>query len=281
MDIFGVGIGEILVILVIAMAAVGPEKMVKFAGDLGRYLRKFRAISSEVTKEFHEAFTLEMEDEEGTDAGEKETSTQSPASKAPVTTSRTIAPPIVPKPKVTPSVAPPAADSQPEVASAAGEQEPAPAASEPEPESEPAEAPPAEPEPVGDLSDILGGAFVDPLANEDESEAEGGGVEAEPKVSTGVAKAAEVTQPAPPSPEPREAAEEPPQEVAETAAPAPMPPEETRPESQTADASVEDDTSNDTDAGIEIEDSGLMAPIPTFGFDGDDGSGGERQRETE
>jgi len=60
MDIFGVGVGELLVILVIAMMVVGPERMVELAGELGRFLRRFRSTTEEVTREFREAFTLEM-----------------------------------------------------------------------------------------------------------------------------------------------------------------------------------------------------------------------------
>lgn len=58
---FGIGTGELLVILVIAMLAIGPERMVEFAGQLGRFIAKFRAETDTITKEFREAFTLEIE----------------------------------------------------------------------------------------------------------------------------------------------------------------------------------------------------------------------------
>ena len=63
MNIFGVGTSELLVILVIAMLVVGPERMVKLARDAGKTLAKFRQISESVTREFRETFSLEAEEE--------------------------------------------------------------------------------------------------------------------------------------------------------------------------------------------------------------------------
>jgi sec-independent protein translocase protein TatB len=60
---FGIGTGELLVIMVIAMLAVGPERMVVFAGQLGRLIAKFRAETDSVTKEFREAFDFEIGDD--------------------------------------------------------------------------------------------------------------------------------------------------------------------------------------------------------------------------
>lgn len=56
---FGVGTGEIIVILVIAMLVVGPERMVEFASQLGQFIAKFRRETSSMTQEFREAFSLE------------------------------------------------------------------------------------------------------------------------------------------------------------------------------------------------------------------------------
>lgn len=65
MNFLGVGVGELLLILVIAMLVVGPERMVEVAGQMGRMLAKFREQSDSITREFKEAFTLELgEDEE-------------------------------------------------------------------------------------------------------------------------------------------------------------------------------------------------------------------------
>lgn len=64
MNFLGVGVGELLLILVIAMLVVGPERMVELSGQMGRMLAKFREQSDSITREFKEAFTLELEDDE-------------------------------------------------------------------------------------------------------------------------------------------------------------------------------------------------------------------------
>jgi len=69
-NIFGVGTSELLMILVIAMLVVGPERMVKLARDAGKAIAKFRQISDSVTKEFRETFSLEELDEQGESGGE-------------------------------------------------------------------------------------------------------------------------------------------------------------------------------------------------------------------
>ena len=57
---FGIGLLELLTILVLATLVMGPEGMVKFAGQLGQWLAKFRRETEGVTKEFKEAFNLEL-----------------------------------------------------------------------------------------------------------------------------------------------------------------------------------------------------------------------------
>ncbi len=64
MNFLGVGVGELLLILVIAMLVVGPERMVELSGQMGRMLAKFREQSDSITREFKEAFTLELEEDE-------------------------------------------------------------------------------------------------------------------------------------------------------------------------------------------------------------------------
>lgn len=56
---FGIGTGEILLILVIAMLVVGPEKMVEFAGKAGRLLAKLRIEGDKITSEFREALAVD------------------------------------------------------------------------------------------------------------------------------------------------------------------------------------------------------------------------------
>ncbi len=62
---FGIGMLELVVILVLATIVLGPEKMVEFAGDLGRWLAKFRAETSGITREFRDAFDMEINDIRG------------------------------------------------------------------------------------------------------------------------------------------------------------------------------------------------------------------------
>ena len=71
---FGVGTGEILAILVIAMVVVGPERMVEFASKMGRFIAQFRQQTDSVTKEFREAFSLELDEGDGDEgeSGEKD-----------------------------------------------------------------------------------------------------------------------------------------------------------------------------------------------------------------
>ena len=62
MNFLGVGVGELLLILVIATIVVGPERMVQLSGQLGRALAKFREQTDSVTREFKEAFELEIQE---------------------------------------------------------------------------------------------------------------------------------------------------------------------------------------------------------------------------
>lgn len=63
MNFLGVGMGELLLILVIAMLVVGPERIAEVAGQMGRMLAKFREQSDSITREFKEAFTLELKED--------------------------------------------------------------------------------------------------------------------------------------------------------------------------------------------------------------------------
>ncbi|MBC7236055.1 MAG: twin-arginine translocase TatA/TatE family subunit [Chloroflexi bacterium] len=56
---FGIGTGEILLILIITMLVVGPERMVQLAGQMGRMLAKLRQETDSMTQEFRDALNLE------------------------------------------------------------------------------------------------------------------------------------------------------------------------------------------------------------------------------
>jgi len=54
---FGIGTGELLLLLVIALIVLGPERMPKLARDLGRAMAEFRKTSDELRSEFLNADT--------------------------------------------------------------------------------------------------------------------------------------------------------------------------------------------------------------------------------
>jgi len=56
---FGIGTAELIVILVIGIMVVGPERMVEFAREAGAMLHKFRSETDGVTREFREALALD------------------------------------------------------------------------------------------------------------------------------------------------------------------------------------------------------------------------------
>lgn len=52
---FGIGMTELLVILVIALVVLGPQKLPEMARSLGRGLAEFRRASNDLRREFTEA----------------------------------------------------------------------------------------------------------------------------------------------------------------------------------------------------------------------------------
>jgi sec-independent protein translocase protein TatB len=50
MDLMGMGPLEIIVILVIALAIFGPQRMAEISRSLGKAVREFRKVSSEFTR---------------------------------------------------------------------------------------------------------------------------------------------------------------------------------------------------------------------------------------
>jgi sec-independent protein translocase protein TatA len=55
MNLFGMGTFEILTILVVATLVFGPNKIPEFARKAGEFLRSFRRITTDMTKEFTKA----------------------------------------------------------------------------------------------------------------------------------------------------------------------------------------------------------------------------------
>jgi TatA/E family protein of Tat protein translocase len=56
MDIFGMGPGELLVIMILALVLFGPGKLPEIAATVGRAVREFRNATRELTSEFEQAF---------------------------------------------------------------------------------------------------------------------------------------------------------------------------------------------------------------------------------
>ena len=62
MEFLGIGPAELLVILVLTLLVVGPQRLPEIAAQLGRFMRAFRRYSAQVTREFNETMhDLEQE----------------------------------------------------------------------------------------------------------------------------------------------------------------------------------------------------------------------------
>lgn len=64
MQMFGVGVLELLVILVLTTIVIGPDKMPQLAADLGRWIRQTRAYARHLMGDFNEV-VRELEKEAG------------------------------------------------------------------------------------------------------------------------------------------------------------------------------------------------------------------------
>ena len=64
MQMFGVGVFELLVILIIAAIVVGPDKLPQVAADLAKWIRQTRAYARHLLGDFNEVIA-ELEKEAG------------------------------------------------------------------------------------------------------------------------------------------------------------------------------------------------------------------------
>ncbi len=62
MDLFGIGFGEILLILVVALMIFGPGRLPEIARTIGRFSRSLKRMSSDFTSAM--AKEIDMEEEE-------------------------------------------------------------------------------------------------------------------------------------------------------------------------------------------------------------------------
>src|SRR5215213_2850470 len=53
---FGIGYQEMFIVLVVAMVIFGPSRLPELAGQVGRWVRDFRRMSSDLTGEFEKTF---------------------------------------------------------------------------------------------------------------------------------------------------------------------------------------------------------------------------------
>lgn len=65
MQMFGIGLPELLVVLFLAVVVVGPDKLPGFAADLARWIRRTRAYAEHLTRDFGDV-VAELEKEVGT-----------------------------------------------------------------------------------------------------------------------------------------------------------------------------------------------------------------------
>ncbi len=64
MQMFGVGLPELMVIMVLAIVVVGPDKLPEVAADLARWIKRARAYGPHLTRDFNDVVG-ELEKEVG------------------------------------------------------------------------------------------------------------------------------------------------------------------------------------------------------------------------
>lgn len=52
MEFFGIGLPELILIFIVILIVVGPDKLPEVAGTIGRTVRKLKAATSELSREF-------------------------------------------------------------------------------------------------------------------------------------------------------------------------------------------------------------------------------------
>jgi sec-independent protein translocase protein TatB len=70
MDFFGIGFGEILLIVIVALIVMGPQKMPGVARTIGKTIAAFKKASSDLTSQV--TSELEIEEKRSSEANAKE-----------------------------------------------------------------------------------------------------------------------------------------------------------------------------------------------------------------
>lgn len=74
---FGLGFGEIIIILFIALLFIGPKKLPELAKSLGKGLKEFKKATSDFTSEVHKVADIEESKPKVKTVEEKSESAQS------------------------------------------------------------------------------------------------------------------------------------------------------------------------------------------------------------
>ena len=72
MEFLGMGWFEILVVALVALIVLGPERLPAYARKAGKFIRQFRKITSGVSKEITKAMDMDDVDDEAEDGIKKE-----------------------------------------------------------------------------------------------------------------------------------------------------------------------------------------------------------------
>ena len=55
MEVFGIGLPELLLIMVLTLIVVGPQRLPEMAAQLGRFVREFRRYTSDLSRDITDA----------------------------------------------------------------------------------------------------------------------------------------------------------------------------------------------------------------------------------
>src|SRR5215212_2046452 len=62
MELFGVGAGELFLIMVLALVVIGPERLPEVAGQIGRTVADLRRQANQLTGEFQRSLDLAVQE---------------------------------------------------------------------------------------------------------------------------------------------------------------------------------------------------------------------------